>query len=99
MKDIRANYFKGSTEVSLEPIKNLHAIADGSIRNIGHLFAASIYNRGPAPNFLAEWVYNYIIHGLDKVLETLPPKLEIDVHGRIYDQVYVLSNLVKLIVQ
>ena len=36
--------------------QNLFALA-------GQLFATSICQGGPAPSFLASWVYNYLVHG------------------------------------
>ena len=38
-------------EENVEPVNSLHAGADGTMKAIGHLFAASICNYGPAPNF------------------------------------------------
>ena len=45
-------YFTGA-EVNMEPVNSLHAMADGTMEAIGHLFAASICNYGPGPNFLS----------------------------------------------
>ena len=41
--------------------QNLFALA-------GQLFSSSICQGGPAPSFLATWVYNYLVHGSDATL-------------------------------
>lgn len=88
-------YFIGE-ENNMEPICSLHAVADGTMRTIGHLFAASICNYGPAPNFLSTWIFDYIVGGVDKVLQDLPTHLDNlnneDGHRHlfeIYNQVYI----------
>ena len=74
MKD---KYFQGENE-KLEPRKSLFAATDGSMRSIGHLFAASIFHNGPTPNFLAEWVYEYIVAGVEGAVKYLPQILDQD---------------------
>lgn len=59
----------------MEPICSTHAVSEGLMKSIGHLFGASLCNFGPAPTFLNEWVFYYIIGGIDKVLENLPDKI------------------------
>lgn len=51
-------------------------LANGLFRNAGKLFAYSICENGPAPNFLSPWVYDYIAGGLGMVLNRLPEKIE-----------------------
>lgn len=50
-----------------EPVHSTFALASGDFRYAGELMASSIIQGGPAPNFLAKWVYMYITGGLDKV--------------------------------
>lgn len=71
MKDVKSLYFIGD-ENEMEPVSSLHAVADGTMTTIGHLFGASLCNYGPAPNFLAPWVYRYIAGGIEAVLNELP---------------------------
>ena len=63
-------YFTGAEE-NMEPVNSLHAVADGTMKSIGHLFAASICNYGPAPNFLS-WIFSYIVGGIGAVFDDLP---------------------------
>ena len=51
------------------------SIADGSINQVGQLFAASICHGGPGPGFLAPWLFQYITRGITAVLPSLPKKL------------------------
>ena len=64
-------YFTGAEE-NMEPVNNLHAVTDGTMKAIGHLFAASICNYGTAPNLLSTWIFSYIVGGIDD----LPPILD-----------------------
>lgn len=43
------------------------ALVSGDFRYAGELMASSIIQGGPAPNFLARWVYMFITGGLDNV--------------------------------
>ena len=53
-------YFTDAEE-NMEPVNSLHVVVDGTMKAIGHLFAASICNYGPAPSFLSTWIFNYIV--------------------------------------
>ena len=94
LRELRQLYFTGN---SMEPIRSLHAVADGTVKAIGHLFAASICNYGPAPNFVSSWVFNYIVGGVDKILEDLPVHLDFDNNDddknlcEVYNQVYIYN--------
>ena len=44
------------------------------MKSVGRLFAASLCNFGPVPNFLCEWVYDFIIGGPNEVYKKLPDK-------------------------
>ena len=68
-------YFTGAEE-NMEPVNSLHAVADGTMKAIGHLFAASICNYGPAPNFLSTWIFSDIVRGIEAVFNNLPPILD-----------------------
>ena len=56
----------------MEPVNSLHAVADGTMKAIGHLLAASIRNYGPAPNFLSTWMFSYNVGGIEAVFDDLP---------------------------
>ena len=51
--------------------------ADGTMKSVGHLFAAclSLCDFGAVPNFLYEWVHDFIIGGPNEVYKKLPDKL------------------------
>ena len=68
-------YFTGAEE-NMEPVNSLHAVADGTMKAVGHLFAASICNYGRAPNFLSTWIFSYIVGGIEAVFDDLPPILD-----------------------
>ena len=55
------------------------SVTDGTAFSVGHLFAATVYNGGPAPNIFSSWIYNYIIGGMN-----LPQELS----GSIFEDLY-----------
>ena len=70
-------YFTGAEE-NKEPVNSLHAhpVADTTMKAVCHLFAASICNYGPAPNFLLTWIFSHIVEGIEAVFNNLPPILD-----------------------
>ena len=75
----------------MEPVCSTYYVAEGTVKSVGHLCAASLCNFGPVPNFLCEWVYDFIIGGPNEVYKKLPVKLlgcknEL---GDIYEKVYI----------
>ena len=68
-------YFTGAEE-NMEPVNFLHAVTDRTMKAIGHLFAASICNYGPVPDFLSTWIFIYIVGGIESVFDDLPPVLD-----------------------
>ena len=63
-------FFVGTDDDGCEPSEGILIITDGTMNSIGHLFAASIINGGPAPAFLASWVYEYISSGIKSTLKS-----------------------------
>lgn len=60
-----------------EPAPNLFSdLSKGNWKSAGILVASSICLGGPAPNFLANWVYEYLIDGCTGALKDLPPKID-----------------------
>ena len=47
------------------------ALMSSEMEYAGELMASSIVHGGPAPNFLAKWVYEYFIGGLPAVADQL----------------------------
>ena len=75
----------------MEPVCSTYYVAEGTVKSVGHLCAASLCNFGPVPNFLCEWVYDFIIGGPKEVYKKLPVKLlgcknEL---GDTYEKVYI----------
>ena len=70
-------YFTGAEE-NKEPVNSLHAhpVVDTTMKAVCHLFAASICNYGPAPNFLLTWIFSHIVEGIEAVFNNLPPILD-----------------------
>jgi len=60
------------------------------MKAIGHLFAASVVNGGPAPCFLAPWVYEYMVNGLSCALQAKPMLNESSKLKTIFDKVFIL---------
>ena len=52
--------------------------------SVGHLFAATVYNGGPAPNIFSSWIYNYIIGDMNLLKEEVPQELS----GSIFEDLY-----------
>ena len=67
-------FFKPIGLNGYEPAVGLIGATNGSMKSIGHLFVASLVHNGPGPGFLASWVYEYLVGGIEKVL--LPTILE-----------------------
>lgn len=49
------------------PVPSTMSLTEGHFKLAGYLMASSILQGGPAPNFLAKWVYQYISGSLDAV--------------------------------
>lgn len=75
--EIKSHYFLGPDD-AMEPVCSTYYVTDGTMRSVGHLFAASLCSKGPAPNFLSEWVFDYIIGGPNEVFKNLPNSLGYD---------------------
>lgn len=50
------------------PCESTVALTEGSFEIAGELMAMSLAQGGPAPNFLAPWVFDYLSTGLDGVV-------------------------------
>ena len=48
------------------PVQSTVSLTEGHFGIAGQLMASSIWQGGPAPNFLAGWVYQYISGGLSQ---------------------------------
>nr|XP_047143015.1 uncharacterized protein LOC100197382 [Hydra vulgaris] len=53
LKSIKIRFFTGDDLVGYVPSCGILSVADGTVKTIGHLFAASMVNGGPAPFFLS----------------------------------------------
>ena len=49
------------------PVASTISLSEGYYKAAGLLMACSIVHGGPAPNFMAQWVFDYIAHGLHQV--------------------------------
>ena len=86
-------FFVGNNDDGYEPSGGIVTIADGTMNSIGHLFAASIINGGPAPDFLASWVYEYISNGIKSALKSAPKMDHTSRLGNMYQKVILFSFL------
>ncbi|XP_066910281.1 uncharacterized protein [Clytia hemisphaerica] len=94
LKEVKQDYFCG-VDNAMEPLlTSSHSIVDGKVKSIGHLFASSICNHGPAPNFLAPWLFDYIVGGVEKMFKVLPVELDRESQlGVMYSKVYQASTI------
>ena len=100
IKEVKNRFFTGDEESGYEPFCGLVSVADGTIRAIGHLFAASICNGGPGPGFLAPWVYNYIIGGLQEAVSLHPDALCFgSKYSELYQKVYTLYHKIHYLIK
>ncbi|XP_066935899.1 G2/M phase-specific E3 ubiquitin-protein ligase-like [Clytia hemisphaerica] len=84
IQEIKDQLFVSKEDGMLPNIELYDDLANGLFRNAGKLFAYSICENGPAPNFLSPWVYDYIAGGLGMVLNRLPEKIEDKTYQKIY---------------
>lgn len=49
------------------PVASTISLSEGHFQAAGMLMACSIVQGGPAPNFMAPWVFDYIAYGLHQV--------------------------------
>ena len=67
--EIKEQYFTVvNKEEGRELSPSLVSVTDGTARNIGQLFAASLCQGGTSPSFLALWKYYYLVGGVETVL-------------------------------
>ena len=68
MDEIELRLFINETDgCGKAPHENIIAVSNGHFRVAGELMAASIVQGGPAPDFMAPWVYDYISAGIEGV--------------------------------
>ena len=84
LQEIKHQYFTGNDETGFEPSFGITSVTDGAAFSVGHLFAATVYNGGPAPNIFSSWIYNYIIGGMNLLKEEAPQELS----GSIFEDLY-----------
>ena len=89
LQEIKHQYFTGNDETGFEPPFGITSVTDGTAFSIGHLFAATVHNGGPAPNIFSAWIFNYIIGGMNRLKEELPQELPGSIFEDLYKQVGV----------
>lgn len=72
IKSVKYRYFTGDDQDGYIPYFGTLSVADGTVKAIGQLFAASLVNGGPAPAFFADWVYKFLIDGIMVALRHCP---------------------------
>ena len=79
IEEMKRMLFVESEDGGVEPAANLYNdVSSGTWKLGGLLLASSICMNGPAPNFMASWIYDYIVGGTEKVLQSLPCKMRGD---------------------
>ena len=60
--------FQIDNQTARVPYDSTLAMTSGHFQIAGELMAASIVQGGPAPDFLAEWVYKYLSSGIEGIM-------------------------------
>lgn len=82
------------TSNGFEPSSNLYGdLASGNFKLAGQLMASSICLNGPAPNFLAKWVFNYICGGITFMLNGDVSISDNSPHRKFFKEVHVIMNV------
>ena len=89
LQEIKHQYFTGNDETGFEPSFGITSVTDGTAFSVWHLFAATVYNGGPAPNIFSSWIYNYIIGGMNRLKKEVPQELPGSIFEDLYKQVGV----------
>ena len=89
LQEIKHQYFTGNDETGFQPSFGITSVTDGTEFSVGHLFAATVYNGGPAPNIFFSWIYNYILGGINRLTEEVPQELRGLIFEDLYKQVSV----------
>jgi len=87
IKSVKQKYFVGDDKNGFEPSCGILSVADGTMKSVGHLFASSVVNGGPAPAFLATWVYEYMTKGITSATQAGPQLDKTSSLKKIYDKV------------
>ena len=53
------------------PLPNMVGLEKLTFKHIGEMMAVSIIHEGPAPNFLAQSVVDYLLYGMGRVRATI----------------------------
>ena len=61
LQEIKHHYFTGNDETGFELSFGITSVTDRTAFSTGHLFAATVYNGGPAPNIFSSWIYDYVV--------------------------------------
>lgn len=67
-------FFCGDEENGYVPVFGATSVTDGTLEQIGHVFAASLCHHGLGPGRLSTWVYEFVIGGMNVV--TLPAEFQ-----------------------
>ena len=90
----QASIFQWKWQDWFEPSFGIMSVTDGTAFSVGHLFAATVYNGGPAPNIFSSWICNYIIDGMNLLKEEVPQELSGSIFEDLYKQVCVENYVV-----
>ncbi|XP_041857187.1 uncharacterized protein LOC121650021 [Melanotaenia boesemani] len=63
IRGIEMSLFDGDGERGKTPKYSLCDYQENHFKTCGEIFAASIVQGGPAPNFISRWCYQYLCHG------------------------------------
>ena len=89
LQEIKHQYFTRNDETGFEPCFGVASVTDWTAFSVGHLFAATVYNGGLAPNIFYSWIYNYIIGGMNHLKKEVPQGLLWSIIEDLYKQVGV----------
>ena len=76
LEQMKRKLFKITSSDSMVPIESCMAVANDEFCIAGELCSSSIAQGGPAPNFLAEWLYDFLAGGLKGISFDKSTKLD-----------------------
>jgi len=92
IKSVKEKFFAGNAKEGYEPYFGIVSVADGTAKAVGHLFAASIVNGGPAPGFISPWIFEFMVNGITDAVKICPQQLDntVQVKGLFEKVIYIL---------
>lgn len=83
MSEVKNQLFKATNEGYVPDCDLYDDLAKGLFRRAGNLFAYSLCQNGPAPNFFSSWIFTFIYGGLEAILDDLPERINNEAYNKV----------------